>query len=105
MTNTRDPRVAELVTLLVEQAPPAPSFPDEIVVRRRSPRPRVAVAGILASALIAGAGVAAWRVSRPGDAPGGVRGESPATVTPVPDDPRVIVVGGDRTIRLRNRPH
>jgi sugar lactone lactonase YvrE len=44
MTDTRDPRVAELVTRLVEQAPPAPSFPDEIESRPVSTRRRAIVA-------------------------------------------------------------
>ena len=47
MADTRDPRVAELVTRLVEQAPPAPPFPDEIESRPRSTRRRALVATVV----------------------------------------------------------
>ncbi|MDQ1510834.1 MAG: hypothetical protein QOG50_2678 [Actinomycetota bacterium] len=47
MTDTRDPRVAELVTRLVEQAPPAPPFPDEIESRPVSTRRRAVVATLV----------------------------------------------------------
>ena len=51
MTDTRDPRVAELVTRLVEQAPPAPPFPDEIESKPVSTRRRAVVATLVVIAI------------------------------------------------------
>lgn len=78
MTDTRDPRVAELVTRLVEQAPPAPAFPDEITARPQAPRRRVAVAGVAFAAALVIASVA-FVASRPKHHP---RPVSPSTTTP-----------------------
>jgi hypothetical protein len=49
-----------------------------------SARSRRLVAAVCASALIAGAGVAAWRVGRSDDAPGSVRGGTSTTSPPPP---------------------
>jgi len=51
MPDTRDPRVAELVTRLVEQAPPAPAFPDDVEPRRVSTRRRAVVAAFVLIAI------------------------------------------------------
>jgi len=51
MTETRDPRVAELVTRLVEQAPPAPAFPNDVETRRVSTRRRAVVAALVVIAI------------------------------------------------------
>jgi sugar lactone lactonase YvrE len=80
MTDTRDPRVAELVMRLVEQAPPAPPFPDEIAAPLEGPRRRVAIAGVvLAAALVVGSVV--FVASRPKHHPAPV---SPSTTTRMP---------------------
>jgi sugar lactone lactonase YvrE len=46
MTDTRDPRVAELVTRLVELAPPAPPFPDSVESPRVHTRRRAVLATV-----------------------------------------------------------
>src|SRR5437588_12475990 len=51
MPDTRDPRVAELVTRLVELAPPAPAFPDDVEPRRVSTRRRAVVAAFVLIAI------------------------------------------------------
>src|SRR4051794_19461454 len=78
MTDTRDPRVAELVTRVVELAPPAPPFPDEVTPRADGPRRRAALVGVaIAAAIFVGA--VAFVASRPTTHPAPV---SPSTTTP-----------------------
>jgi sugar lactone lactonase YvrE len=78
MTDTRDPRVAELVNRLIEQAPPAPPFPDEITVPPEGPRRRVAIAGVVIAAVLVVASLV-FVASRPEHDPAPV---SPSTTTP-----------------------
>jgi sugar lactone lactonase YvrE len=87
MTDTRDPRVAELVTRLVEQAPPAPAFPDEITARAEAPRRRVAVAGVAIAAALVIASVV-FVASRPKHHPAPV---SPSTTTPATTSPGEVL--------------
>ena len=47
MSETRDPRVAALVTRLVEQAPPAPPFPERIIRTSGRSRRNVVLAGVV----------------------------------------------------------
>jgi sugar lactone lactonase YvrE len=109
MTDTRDPRVAELVTRLVEQAPPAPPFPDEITAHPQAPRRRVAVAGAaIAAALIIASVV--FVASRPKNHPAPA---SPSTTsTPPPTtalaslpvvQPSALAVGSDGTLYVADK--
>ncbi len=101
MTDTRDPRVAELVTRLVEQAPPAPPFPDEITARPEAPRRRVAVVGVAFAAALVIASVV-FVASRPEHH---ARPVSPSTTTPTTPPlspplvrPTALAVGRDGTL-------
>jgi DNA-binding beta-propeller fold protein YncE len=87
MTDTRDPRIAELVTRLVEQAPPAPAFPDEVTARAEAPRRRVAVAGVAIAAALVIASVV-FVASRPRHHAVPV---SPSTTTPATTSPGEVL--------------
>jgi sugar lactone lactonase YvrE len=107
MTDTRDPRVAELVNRLVEQAPPAPPFPNEITAPPEGPRRRVAIAGVVVAAVLV-VGSVVFVASRLKHHPTPV---SPSTTTPTTGAPRslpllqpsALAIGDDGALYVADR--
>jgi sugar lactone lactonase YvrE len=86
MTDTRDPRVAELVTRLVELAPPAPPFPDSVESPRVHTKRRAVLATLFFVSLPVVAVVLAILASRH-DTATPARVAPSSTTTPTPTTP------------------